>query len=358
MARILAPDNYMLAFNAPRQPQRHTITHTRFLPTGRLTRSLEALAVPLSRNYDLLHTFNRIPITRRPWITSFESALPRTFGRGSTQVREALRERLRRSNCRAVVAISEYAQRRYEQDNAGWEGLSDVARKLHVIHPNIALQRTEPKQLSGGIHLLFVGRDWARKGGVVALRVAQEAHRRGLPVRLTMISSLDQASYAQHPDAAHYAADQELLTLPNVRHYDALANPEVLRLMEEADFTVLPTTHDTYGFSVLEGMSAGTPAIVTQVAALAEVVQDGVNGYALPVEVNGIGDYSHMNSGDWERWNAFYDNLAAQTIQRLEALLDQPSHYEALSRGALNRIRDHHEAGKIGAQIEALYDLA
>ncbi|MDB5044867.1 MAG: glycosyltransferase, partial [Deinococcus sp.] len=251
-----------------------------------------------------------------------------------------------------------YARRRYEQNNAGWAGLTQVAQKLHVIHPNVPLMRTEPKQLSKEIHLLFIGRDWARKGGVVALRVAREALRRGLPLRLTVVSTLSHDTYAEHPDAALYQADRELLALPNVTYHQRLPNPEVLRLMHEVDFTLLATAHDTYGFSVLEGMAVGTPAIVTNAAALAEVVQDGVNGYALPVQLNSLGEYAQMNATDWEVWDAFYEHSTQQILERLETLLDQRATYQEMSMSAIERIRTKHEAQQVGAHIEALYDQA
>ncbi|GGN44077.1 glycosyltransferase family 4 protein [Deinococcus daejeonensis] len=358
MARIWAPDNYLHTFNAPRAPQRHQFVRGRYLPTQRITRALEGLAVPTGGAYDALHTINRIPITARPWISTFESAIPRTFGRGGTQVRRVLRERILRDNCGGLIAMSDYARRRMIRDNQGWSGLNAALTKTQVIHPNLPLTRTEPKRLTGdGLHLLFAGRDWARKGGVVALRAMREAERRGLPLRLTMVSSMDQASYAQHPDATLYAADRALLTLPNVTHHASLPNAEVLRLMAEADFTLLPTTHDTYGFSVLEGMAAGTPAIVTSTGALPEVVQDGASGIVLPVPQDDVGDYLHAREvSDWARWDAFYDDLAKQMLTRLEGVLSDPDRYTRMSAGSIARIQAHHEAAQIGAQLEGIYD--
>ena len=359
MARIFAaPESYFRSFVTPRTAERHTIQPGRFLPLQRVSRALEAWAIPATRQpYDVLHAFNRIPVTGKPWLVSFESSLPRSYGPGSAQIRRVLRGQLLRPNCGAIIALSHYARRRFELENAGWAGLEDALTKMQVIHPNLPLRRHHPKTLGAdGIHLLFVGHDWARKGGVVALRVAQLAQRRGLPIRLTIVSSLSQSNYAQHPDAKRYAPDLKLLSLPNVTHHASLPNAEVLRLMEQADFSVLPTAHDTYGFSVLEGMANATPAIVSQTGALNEIVQDGQNGYVLKVEQSVRGDYARMDARDWDTWDALYTDLANQALQRLETLLERPQEYERLSAGAIERIARHHEAQFIGQQLEQIYD--
>ena len=357
MTQILTPKGYFQPFMTPRAPQRHQVQIGRFLPLERLRPALEALAIPVTRKpYQVLHTFNRIPLTGKPWLVTFESRLPRSFRAGSDQIRAALRGQLLRPNCGAVIAISEAAWRRFELENAGWDGLETVRQKHHVIHPNLPLRRNEPKRLGRELHLLFVGRAWAHKGGVVAVRLAREALKRGLPIHVTVVSSLDMHSHAQHQDIRQYDDDLKLLNLLNVTHHRELPNAEVLRLMDGADFTLLHTAHDTYGYSVLESMAAGTPAIVTRAGALIEVVQDNENGFALPLELNHLSEYAQVRATDWDTWNDFYTRLAEQTLDRLETLLEQPQEYERLSAGAIERIKVHHEADKIGRQLELIYD--
>jgi glycosyltransferase involved in cell wall biosynthesis len=364
VARVLTnSNNYGSAFTTPREPRENTLVRRPF-PTQlrRLWRPLDGAAVwdPRER-WDLMHSFNRVPVTAKPFLVTFESALPRTYGRAYAVARNVLRERLVRDNCRGVIALSDYAVRRTRGLNADWAGLPRLEAKMQVIHPNLPLLRREPKPLPGGpIRLVFVGRQWARKGGVVAVRLAAKARQRGLPVEVTIVSPLTYGAnvYTDHPDAGRYAADVRLLDGPNVTVHRSLGNEDVLRLMAESTFTLLPTVNDTYGFTVLEGFSVGTPTIVSRTGALPEVVRDEVNGYLLDVPTDDVGDWVHLHERSWDRLDALYESMADQVIERIEAFLDAPDTYEALSEGAIDQIRRSHEAATVGAQLEAVYASA
>jgi glycosyltransferase involved in cell wall biosynthesis len=364
MARVLVPTgNYGAAFVIPRRPQRHTILRqTPPVRLRRLWRPLDGMATWDPReSWDVMHSFNQVPLTSKPHLITFESALPRTYGRAEGVARGVLRERLVRENCRGVVALSEYAARRARAQNAGWSGWPSLEAKMRVIHPNLPVVRETPKTWTPGpVRLLFVGRQWARKGGVVAVRIARMARERRLPVELVVVSAFQYgaAVYADHPDARRYAADVRLMDAPNVEVHRALPNSEVVRLMAESTFTLLPTVHDTYGFSVLEGLSVGTPALVSGNGALPEVVQDGVNGYVLDLPVDATGDWAHLHERSWEALDALYESLAGQAVARIEAFLDRPDVYPEFSAAALARIREHHDADAVGAQLEALYSHA
>src|SRR6185295_3816948 len=71
---------------------------------------------------------------------------------------------------------------------------------------------------------------------------------------------------------------------PGVVHLQSAPNPRVLKLMEEADYFVLPTLHDTFGYVALESLAGGTPVIASATCALPEVVEHGSNGYLIPFE--------------------------------------------------------------------------
>ncbi|MBB3675745.1 glycosyltransferase family 4 protein [Modestobacter versicolor] len=364
MARVLVPTgNYGAVFTTPRRPREHEVLRrTPPAKLRRLWRPLDGLATwdPRER-WDVMHSFNQVPLTAKPHLVTFESALPRTYGRAEGLARGVLRERLLRDNCRGVIALSEYAVRRTRALNAGWPGLPALEAKMRVVHPNLPVVQQEPKAWTPGpVRLLFVGRQWARKGGVVAVRIARKARERGLPVEVTVVSAFQYgaAVYADHPDAGRYAADVALMDAPNVTAHRALPNSEVVRLMAESTFTLLPTVHDTYGFSVLEGFSVGTPALVSGNGALPEVVQDGVNGHVLDVPVDAVGDWVHLHERSWEALDALYESLADQAVARIEAFLDQPDGYPALSAAALARVREHHDADTVGAQLEQLYTAA
>ncbi|NPV57685.1 MAG: glycosyltransferase, partial [Anaerolineae bacterium] len=49
-----------------------------------------------------------------------------------------------------------------------------------------------------------------------------------------------------------------------------------------AEFVVMPSHYESFGMVALEAMACGTPVIASQVGGLAFLVQDEVNGYAIP----------------------------------------------------------------------------
>jgi len=146
------------------------------------------------------------------------------------------------------------------------------AEKVTVISPGVDLEQWHFRQeqaLDRPVRLLFVGGDFARKGGYALI----EAFRTGLGSDCT----LDIAT--KDPKIA-----QELSGLESVQvHLNLAANsPQLKRLYANADIFVFPTQADCYPIAVIEAMAAGLPVITTDVGAIREQVEAGVNGLLLP----------------------------------------------------------------------------
>jgi len=124
---------------------------------------------------------------------------------------------------------------------------------------------TRPRSARQPLRLLFVGGDFARKGGQVLL----DAFRAGL----SDICELDIVT-----------KDRTIVAERGVRvHTDLSPNTHALRqLYAQADLFVLPTRGDANGIAILEAMACGLPIIATNVGSLAELVQDGVTGHLVP----------------------------------------------------------------------------
>ena len=50
-----------------------------------------------------------------------------------------------------------------------------------------------------------------------------------------------------------------------------------------AEALIMPSDYESFGMVALEAMACGTPVIASEVGGLAFLVQDGVNGYHVPV---------------------------------------------------------------------------
>ena len=134
--------------------QRNAVFLKRPLTARRLAVWAESFAPVPEPGYDLTHSFNAVPtMTRRPYIVSFESYLPRfpadhdhgILTRPLDLLEEHLRARLADDRCIACLAYSQYAQRQFRHQAAGSRHRAAIEAKLRVRYPAFPLRRTTPK---------------------------------------------------------------------------------------------------------------------------------------------------------------------------------------------------------------------
>ena len=181
--RILAPTRYPWRFNSPRH-SRHAITNQPFLPMNKIDERIEGFTIfpPTLRRYDLVHAFNRIPVGRTPYLIGFESHLPRAFSLESTAYFRTLTKSLAGKRCRGIVAISRFSERIFRKMHAESAMAEELYEKLEMRYPNIEIPAVEDQapDLNGPLQLVFVGHHFARKGGCVAVRLAELAQEAGV----------------------------------------------------------------------------------------------------------------------------------------------------------------------------------
>lgn len=128
--------------------------------------------------------------------------------------------------------------------------------------------------------LHFVGVDWARKGGDVALRAAELLNGRGVPTELRVLGV--------EPEI-----DGPVPDFVKCLGYVAKSTPEGLsrftRLMSEAHFLILPTRADAYGFAFLEASAFGVPSLAPRTGGVPLANIEGTNGLLLDPEDDGEG---------------------------------------------------------------------
>jgi glycosyltransferase involved in cell wall biosynthesis len=342
---ILAPTRYPWLFNSPKRSA-HNISIRTFLPLNYVHSSIEGVTffnpLPL-RKFDLIHAFNRIPIGRVPFIIGFESHLPRVFGREDWKIFAVLSRMLASDRCRKIVAISRIAERQFLQQHGGRPWFDEVASKLIVRYPNISIPPHSDglaPSATAEINLVFVGNHFVRKGGLVALRVAQRAHQMGFPLKIDIVSGLQTGINSWiGPTRAEFLDDYRKLldNLPNVKSHGSQPNSVVLDLIGRSHFLLLPTFSDTFGYSAIEAMARYTPVIATDIGALPEFIEDRVNGILLPLEKNEIGEWRH--EGRTDRHLPSYEQLFRGEIERLAESLLQKVHACFEDRSAYFRMR-------------------
>lgn len=116
----------------------------------------------------------------------------------------------------------------------------------------------------GPVRLLFVGGNFARKGGDLLLRWARETQIQ-IPWELHIVTR------DAVPETLHTAVHAGL----------ANNSPELIQLYRESDVFVLPTLADCYSLVAMEAMSCGLPVVTTRLGGIPEIVADGETGFLL-----------------------------------------------------------------------------
>lgn len=149
--------------------------------------------------------------------------------------------------------------------------------------------------------VLYVGRDWSRKGGDTLIEAFRSVRERVPEARLQIVGT-DEAP----------RGEPGVEVLGTIRDRDRIAD-----LYRRCRVFCLPSRYDPYGLSISEAMAYGAPCVVTRVGALDEVVIDGETG--LLVEK---------------------DDRAALAAA-LERLLSDPAYAARLGKAGRRRVERH-----------------
>jgi glycosyltransferase involved in cell wall biosynthesis len=125
--------------------------------------------------------------------------------------------------------------------------------------------------------LLFVGVEWDRKGGDIALETLRELRRLGVPAELTVVG-------CRPPQGAPL---EGLNVIPFIDKNHPEGRARLDRLFLNSDFLLLPTRAECFGIAVCEAGAYGLPTLSTLTGGLAELVRDGVNGFSFSLEARG-----------------------------------------------------------------------
>ena len=115
--------------------------------------------------------------------------------------------------------------------------------------------------------VLFVGREWRRKGGDVLVDAMQRVRERIPDARLLVVG----------PEEVDPAPGVELLGPVEDR-------ARLARLYAEAAVFCLPSRAEPFGLVVAEAMAHGVPCVVTDAGGIADAVEDGLTGLVVPSE--------------------------------------------------------------------------
>ena len=168
--------------------------------------------------------------------------------------------------------------------------------------------------------LLFLGVDWERKGGAVALEAARVLNGLGLRTELHVVGCEPPGPV---PDfvVRHGFVSKE--TKAGVALLD--------KLLTEAHFLIVPSRAECYGLVYAEASSYALPSLAAEVGGVPTVVKNGVNGRLFPLAARGE-EYAEFIGG----------------------LMGSRDNYEQLCRSSFTEFKKRLNWGVAGAEVAGL----
>lgn len=176
------------------------------------------------------------------------------------------------SEARAIFTMSRYIAESFVDDFAVDEnsvvavGAGPNANPIELL----AIERNGVAENSSPT-ILFIGREFERKGGDILLESFRRIRRTIPDARLVIIGPRDPITL---PEGAEW--------LGFLDRTSAMDWAKLKDSFSSASVFTLPARHEPFGLVVLEAMYAGLPVVATRIGALEEMVLDEVTGRLVP----------------------------------------------------------------------------
>lgn len=159
--------------------------------------------------------------------------------------------------------------------------------------------------------LLFLGVDWFRKGGDIALEVARELNKNGLDVELTIVGC----------QPFKESLPPDFVVNPGfISKNTELGLNKINNLIAESHFLIVPSRAEAYGNVFCEANSFGVPCISTNVGGIPTIIKDRVNGKIF--EKNAfIAEYCTYIYNLFHKYSE-YKNLALSSFNEYQSRLN------------------------------------
>ncbi len=241
---------------------------------------------------------------------TFTNCAPEFIRQGHAQDQKAL------MNCAAAIYPSDWAAR------SAIEFYGVDPGKIHVIPFGANVEVHDAATVKGWIDarpfdrldLLFVGRDWRRKGGDIVLAVCDHLSRAKVPVHLDIVG-VTQTPVPLPPYARlHGLLDKN----------DPTDRRRLESLLAKAHFFFVPSRAENYGMAFCEAAAYGVPSVTTNVGGIPTIVQHGRTGFTFAPDsppdafaeaiegsfrsLDRYRDLARSSFADYEKrlnWNAF-----------------------------------------------------
>ena len=167
----------------------------------------------------------------------------------------------------------------------------DPEHKLEVLYPTTPIKKVKARTKNQQLTLFMAGAPAACKGADILYQAFENVERKfsgQYALSLIMASNYNRQVdfYPVNEECFDRTrqAYEKSIHKKNV-YFERIYPPIVVDyLYRNVDIYVLPTRFDSFGFSILEAMSAGLPIIATNITAIPEMVKPRENGFLIDVK--------------------------------------------------------------------------
>lgn len=181
----------------------------------------------------------------------------------------------------------------------------DIIKKASDFIPN--------SFITDGLHIVTVGRLTKEKGADIALDVCCQLYNRKYPVTWHWIGDGNQRQSIEK-EIDKRGLDGVFVLEGNQE------NP--YPFIQYCDIYVQTSYYEAYSTTITEAKVLGKPIITTDVGGMRDQLQDGINGFIVPVDVDRIIEKIILLIENRELLEQFTDTLKKETIVNESALLE------------------------------------
>ena len=184
---------------------------------------------------------------------------------------------------------------------ANWQKMPD----------EVDIQGAIAKRPRDSCQLLWVGVDWTRKGGDIALAVSEWLNQNGVPTQLTVAGIVPDSILAKSPQIRYFG----YLDKDNPEQYQQLKD-----LFLNSHFFILPVQAESYGHVFCEAQGFALPCLTHQTGGIASIIKHQKTGWCLPqnTPIEGYGQLILDTFRNPEK----YQTIAQAAYQNYQASLN------------------------------------
>lgn len=238
------------------------------------------------------------------YYSDFTALCSRSRLDGDVQERAAL------ARCHAAIYASSWAAdqcRRLYPEHAHKVRTVPFGANLDPSYDAETVTALVERRDTAKCRLLFIGIDWARKGGETALAAARYLNAAGLPTTLTVVGC-EPFSPVKAPPFVEVAGFVSRGTPSGRQRLEAL--------FRRSHFLLLPSRAEAFGIVLCEAAAFGVPSFASATGGIPSIIEDGVTGRLLPEQADG-----------------------QQYGEALHALFKDPARYRAMALAAYGKYR-------------------